>query len=97
MLAPDHPLLAAPNRITDTDWQGWQKERGLYFASHWDPAYEPLLALSDAGEPPLRGALLTARIGRGRHTHVSLNLAHQLDMLVPGAFRLLANFVAPCG
>jgi hypothetical protein len=83
-----------PNRIADADWQGWQKERGLYFACRWDAAYEPLLAMADSGEAPLKGALLSARIGRGRHTHVALSLAHQLDSLVPGAFRLLANLVA---
>jgi hypothetical protein len=49
--------------------------------------------MSDAGEAPLRGALLSARIGKGRHTHTSLVLHHQLDRLVPGAFRLMANLV----
>ena len=36
-----------------------------------------------------------ARIGKGRHTHASLVLHHQLDKLVPGAFRLIANLVQP--
>jgi LmbE family N-acetylglucosaminyl deacetylase len=94
-LVPDHPLLAGPNRITAADFDGWDKERGLYFAARWDEAYQPLLALSDAGEAPLTGALLSARIGAGRHTHTSLVLHHQLDRLVPGAFRLLANLVQP--
>lgn len=95
MLQPDHPLLAGPNRIGPQDWAGWDKERGLYFAAQWDDAYEPLLSLSDAGEAPLTGALLSGAIGKGRHSHVSLVLHHQLDRLVPGAFRLLANLVQP--
>jgi hypothetical protein len=95
VLKPDSTLLTVPNRIEHTDWQGWDKERGLYFASDYDPAYEELLALSDPGESPLRGSLISARIGRGRHTHVALVLHHQLDRLVPGAFRLLANLVQP--
>ena len=93
MLAPDHTLLAGPNRICDADFEGWDKERGLYFASSWDEAYEPLLAMNDEGEAPLKGALLSARIGKGRHTHTSLVLHHQLDKLVPGAFRLMANLL----
>ncbi len=97
VLAPDHPLLTYPNRIGPDDWQGWRKERGLYFASAWDKAYEPLLALSDPGEAPLAGALLSARIGAGRHTHVSLSLAHQMDELVPGGFRLFANLAQGAG
>ncbi len=97
ILAPDHPLLTYPNRIGPDDWQGWRKERGLYFASSWDDVYEPLLALADPGEAPLTGALLSARIGAGRHTHVSLALAHQLGELVPGAFRLFANLAQGAG
>ena len=95
VLAPDHPLLLGPNRIGPADWAGWDKERGLYFAAEWDPAYVPLLAMHDAGEPPLEGGLLSARFGRGRHTHASLVLHHQMDRLVPGAFRMMANLVQP--
>lgn len=95
VLKPDHTLLAFPNRIEASDWQGWDKERGLYFAAEYDPAYEELLSLNDPGEKPLKGSLVSARIGRGRHTHVALVLHHQLDKLVPGAFRLLANLVQP--
>ncbi|MCD6071531.1 MAG: family deacetylase [Microvirga sp.] len=95
VLRPDHPLMISPNRIDADDWQGWDKERGLYFASEYDAAYEELLALNDPGESPLKGSLISARIGRGRHTHVSLVLHHQLGKLVPGAFRLLANIVQP--
>ncbi|MCK0168347.1 PIG-L family deacetylase [Jannaschia sp. S6380] len=94
-LAPDHAVLSGPNRIGATDWEGWNKERGLYFAQSWDPAYVPLLAMSDPGEAPLEGALLSAEIGAGRHTHCALILHHQMEMLVPGAFRLMANLVAP--
>ena len=92
-LAPNHPLFAGPNRITAADFEGWDKERGLYFASAWDEAYQPLLAMSDAGEAPLAGSLLSARLELGRHTHTSLVLHHQMDRLVPGAFRLMANLL----
>ncbi|MBD0415317.1 PIG-L family deacetylase [Oryzicola mucosus] len=95
VLEPDHPLLTGPNVIGEQDWSGWDKERGLYFAARWDEAYLPLLSMHDANEQPLTGALISARIGQGRHTHTSLVLHHQLDKLVPGAFRLMANLVQP--
>lgn len=95
VLLPENSLLTYPNRIEAGDWHGWDKERGLYFASEYDAAYEELLSMNDAGEQPLKGALISARIGQGRHTHVALVLHHQLDKLVPGAFRLLANLVQP--
>lgn len=95
VLSPRHKLLTYPNAIGPEDWAGWDKERGLYFAAEWDSAYEPVLAMHDAGEAPLEGALVSAAIGTGRHTHVSLVLHHQMDRLVPGAFRLMANLVQP--
>lgn len=92
-LTLDHPLLNVPNKITPDDWQGWDKERGLYFAAKWDKAYVPLIEMADPNEAPLKGALLSAVIGKGRHTHTSLILHHQLEKLVPGAYRLLANLL----
>lgn len=93
-LVPDHPILTTPNKIGPADWANWHKERGLYFAKSWDAAYEPLLEMSDPGEAPHRGALLAADIGQGRHIHSSLILHHQMEKLTPGAFRLMANFLA---
>ncbi len=91
----EHPLLSTPNTITAEDWDGWVKERGLYFAKSWDDAYTPLLSMSDPDEELLKGALLTADIGKGRHTHCSLILHHQMAKLVPGAYRLMANLITP--
>ena len=91
----DHELLRSPNLITEADWQGWVKERGLYFAKSWDAAYTPLLEMADPGEPPQKGALLVADIGKGRHIHTALILHHQMANLVPGAFRLMANLLSP--
>jgi LmbE family N-acetylglucosaminyl deacetylase len=93
----DHPVLTGPNRIDPADWDGWVKERGLYFAKSWDDAYIAPLEMADPGETPHRGALLVADIGRGRHVHTSLILHHQMEHLVPGAFRLMANLVARRG
>ncbi|KKC39725.1 hypothetical protein WH87_06160 [Devosia epidermidihirudinis] len=95
VLEPGHKLLTGPNVITQADFDGWDKERGLYFASDWDAPYQPLLAMNDADEQPLRGSLVSAPVGKGRHTHTALVLHHQLDKLVPGAFRILANLVQP--
>ncbi|MDA8747454.1 PIG-L family deacetylase [Litoreibacter sp.] len=90
----DHAILFEPNAITAEDWGNWHKERGLYFAKDWDTAYTPLIAMSDPDEAPHRGALLVADIGKGRHVHCALILHHQMEHLVPGAFRLMANLLA---
>ncbi len=90
----DHEILSSPNRITQADWDGWVKERGLYFAKSWDAAYTPLVEMADPGEEPHQGILLVADVGQGRHVHTSLILHHQMENLVPGAFRLMANLLA---
>ncbi|WP_050523352.1 PIG-L family deacetylase [Pseudorhodobacter wandonensis] len=94
-LIPDHPLLNTPNKITEADWQGWVKERGLYFAKSWASAYQPLLQMNDPDEAPHQGALLTARFGKGQHHHCALILHLQMEALVTGAFRLMANLTNP--
>jgi len=93
----DHPILQTPNPITPEDWKGWVKERGLYFAKSWHDSYIPLLEMADPDEAPHRGALLVADVGKGRHVHTSLILHHQMENLVPGAFRLMANLIARRG
>ncbi|WP_270918406.1 hypothetical protein [Parasedimentitalea psychrophila] len=94
VLQPNSPLMTRPNQITDADWENWQKERGLYFAKQWDPAYLPILSMADPKEQPLQGALLCADIGKGRHIHTSLILHHQMEKTTPGAFRIMANLLA---
>lgn len=91
-LIEDHPVLNVPNPIEPADWDGWHKERGLYFAKSWDAAYQPLLEMADPDEDPHQGSLLVADIGQGRHIHCALILHHQMEHLVAGAFRLMANF-----
>jgi LmbE family N-acetylglucosaminyl deacetylase len=88
------PLLTAPHRLTDADFQGWVQERGLYFASKWDDRYRPVFAMNDPGEQPLRGGLLVARHGKGAYVYTGIAFFRQLPAGVPGAYRLLANLLA---
>jgi len=95
MLAAGHPALTIPNKIADADFDGWVQERGLDFASEWDSGhFTALLALSDAGEAPLKGGLLVARCGRGYFVYTGLSFFRQLPAGVPGAYRLFANLVS---
>jgi hypothetical protein len=93
-LAPDHPVLRRPNRISARDWEGWVQERGLYFARSWDPAYRPILETHDEGEAELRGGLLIAPVGRGTYVYTGLSFFRQLPAGNPGALRLFVNLLA---
>lgn len=95
VLEPTHPLLTHPNPLSPADWQGWVRERGLYFAQGWHSGdWRPLLAVQDRGEEPLVGSLLVADHGAGQQVHCALALHHQLPALVPGAARLLVNLLS---
>ncbi len=94
-LAPQHPALNVPNKITPTDFNGWVQERGTYFPSKWDEAhYTSLLAMSDPGEAPLKGSVLVAQHGKGYYVYTGLAFFRQLPAGVPGAYRLFANLVS---
>jgi LmbE family N-acetylglucosaminyl deacetylase len=93
-LAPDHPVLNTPNKITNADFAGWVQERGIYFPNEWDEHFTPILACSDAGEAPLKGGLLVAQYGHGYYVYTGLVFFRQLPAGVPGAYRLFANLVS---
>jgi LmbE family N-acetylglucosaminyl deacetylase len=94
-LAPDHPVLNTPNKITGRDFEGWVQERGAYFPSKWDEAlYTSVLAMNDPGEPPLRSSLLVAQHGRGWFVYTGLSFFRQLPAGHPGAHRLFANLLS---
>jgi LmbE family N-acetylglucosaminyl deacetylase len=93
-LAPDHPVLNFPNKITGADFEGWIQERGLYYWREWDSHYQPILGLRDPGEDEMDGGLLYARTGKGVYTYTGLAFFRQLPEGVPGAYRLFVNLLS---
>ncbi len=93
-LAPDHPVLNTPNKITSADFDGWIQERGIYYPNEWDDHFTPILACSDPGEAPLKGGLLVAKYGKGYFVYTGLVFFRELPDGVPGAYRLFANLVS---
>ena len=94
LLDPESPVFSSPNRIAETDFEGWVQERGLYFLAEWDDRFTPLLELNDPDEEPTRGSLLVAPVGQGLYAYVALAFFRQLPAGVPGAHRLFANLVS---
>jgi hypothetical protein len=94
VLSPEHPVLNVPNVISSADFDGWVQERGLYFASEWDPAFTPILSVNDRDEDPSEGSLLVARHGDGWFVYSGLSWFRQLPAGVPGAYRIFANLVS---
>ena len=94
ILAPEHPALNSPNKITLADFDGWVQERARYIPRSWDPRFTPLLASGDPGETPLQGTLLVAPHGQGWFVHTTLSFFRELPAGVPGAYRLFGNLVS---
>jgi hypothetical protein len=94
ILAPSHPLLNAPNRIGESDWQGWIQERGLYFPSRVPGEYARLLTSADPDEPQLDTGYLEAPYGRGSYIYTCYVWYRQLKEGNSGAFRCFANMLS---
>jgi LmbE family N-acetylglucosaminyl deacetylase len=94
ILAPDHPILNRPNKISAHDFDGWVQERGLYFPDKWDPAWVPILSSHDPNEKPLDGGLLVAKVDKGYFIYTGYSWFRQLPAGVPGAYRIFANMIS---
>lgn len=93
-LAPEHPILTTPNKITKADFEDWVQERGLYFAANWDKNYTPLFSWADEGEDPQHGALIVAKHGKGQFIYTGISFFRELPNGVIGAYRLFANILS---
>lgn len=94
ILQPRHPVFNFPNKITDSDFEGWIQERNLYNFVTFDPQFTPLLESHDVGEQPNNGGLVIASIGKGTYIYTSYSWFRQLPAGVPGAYRLFANLLS---
>jgi LmbE family N-acetylglucosaminyl deacetylase len=97
ILAPNDAVFHFPNEIGASAWANWVQERGLYFLGEKDAKYTDLIAMTDPfkdnpGEK--LGALVEAKVGKGRWLYVGLGLWRQLPAGTDGAYQLLANLLA---
>ena len=68
-----------------------------YFLGDRDPRYVDLIELEEPfpyNKGPKRGALVEARLGKGRWIYVGLGLWRQLPAGTDGAYQLLANLIS---
>ena len=94
LLEPNHELLNFPNKITETDFEGWTQERGLYFPDKWSKEFTPILSMHDKGESAKKGSLLVAKHGKGYYIYTGLSFFREFPAGVSGAYRLFANMLS---
>lgn len=94
-LAPKHPVLNYPNKITSKDFDGWVQERGLYFPNEWDKEnLTAILSAHDKDEPARDGGLLVGKYGEGYYIYSGYSWFRELPAGVSGAYRLFANLIS---
>lgn len=93
-LAPGHPILNYPNKITASDFNGWKQEQGLYYPNEWDKNFTTIISANDKGEKPKDGAILVAKYGKGNYIYTGLSFFRELPEGVIGAYRLMANMIS---
>ncbi len=91
---PQLSLLHAPNEITAKDFDGWIQERGVNFATEWDPKYQSVLESHDPGEKPMPGGMLYTKYGKGAYIFTAYSWFRELPAGVPGAYRMFANMLS---
>lgn len=91
---PEHKVLNTPNKISSDDFENWVQERGLYFASEWDEAYETPISWHDVNEDPQKGGLIIASYGKGQFMYSGVSFFRELPAGVIGAYRLFANMLS---
>lgn len=99
ILDPGHPVFNGPNKIGRADWANWVQERGLYFFDEQgrDPNYKDLIEFTEPfayNQGTKRGALVEAKVGKGRWLYMGLGLWRQLPAGTDGAYRLMANLLS---
>ena len=93
-LDPNNAVLNTPNKITQSDFDNWVQERGLYFPDVWGPEFTPIFEMNDTNETSSKGSLLIAKYGKGHYIYTGLSFFRQFPDAVPGAFRLFANLIS---
>ncbi len=91
---PNHPMFTWPNKISPSDFNGWEEERGHGFMKTWDKQYTSLVETHDPEQDEQKGGLLIARYGKGFYIYDAFAIYRQLPSGVPGAYRLLGNMIS---
>ncbi|MBX7093593.1 MAG: PIG-L family deacetylase [Flavobacteriales bacterium] len=93
-LFKDHPLLKYPNLITNSDFDGWIQERGLYFPTEVDNNYSTPLKMKDSGSDANPNSILYCQYGKGKYIYTGISFFREIPAGVPGAIKLFVNLIS---
>ncbi len=93
-LDKNNPVLNFPNKITESDFNNWVQERGLYFADKWDANYVPVISCHDPDESPKDGGLLFTHYGKGVFIYTGYDWFRELPDGVSGSYPIFVNMIS---
>ena len=93
-LLPDHHILNRPYKLTNSDFSGWNQERGLYFAENMDENFQSILAWNDDEEEALTGSLIVGNYGKGAFIYTGISFFRHIPNGVSGSNKLLLNILS---
>ncbi|MDP4551129.1 PIG-L family deacetylase [Alkalihalobacillus macyae] len=94
VLKSEATIFNYPNKIKQSDWDGWVQERGLYFPMNWSDEFETYVSVADPGEDAFEGGILKANYGEGTYIYTNLVWYRQIQNQVPGGYRIFTNLVS---
>lgn len=94
MVLPEHAIFNYPNKIGESDFEGWVQERGIYFLDKWPESAQTPITFTDPGEEPQLGSLVIYPMGEGYFVYTGIAFFRQLPEGVSGAYKLLANLIS---
>ena len=96
ILDPNNKVFSTPNKIVESDWDGWVQERSIYNISEADPKYTKLVSAIDKGSEIVQdGQWLTTNYGKGVYTYTSIVWYRQIQQaMAPGAYRMFVNILS---
>ena len=95
ILAPDHPVLNFPNKITAPRISpaGCRSAASIFPINGTRPGRRFSRA-TIPGEPPRDGGLLVTPVGEGWFVYTGYSWFRELPAGVPGAYRIFANMIS---
>jgi LmbE family N-acetylglucosaminyl deacetylase len=92
-LNPNHAVLNAPNKITQSDFENWIQERCIYAVTDAASQYQKIFSMSDANDKAVDGSLIIAPYGKGNFVYTGIVFFREIPAGIPGAYRLMANLI----
>jgi len=94
ILKPEHPIVNYPFKLSSSDFENWNQERGLYFAGQRDESFQVIFSWHDPDELDEFGSLIVGDYGKGAFIYTGISFFRHIPAAVPGSYKLMMNVLS---